>query len=347
MAGFLITILLLPFTPFWLWDDFSQYAQNGPPPKQVTLESQKILGEEMESDVPYDGSSKNSNIFFPMDVTQAAGYAPQRKEDFYEIKIWAGSSVAIDEKSGTILHWDNGKERTQIASLTKIMTAILAVNKIKNLEKEVVTITREAIYLPGTTVGCPTSDTCSSNTFYPGEEVYAIDLLRAMLMNSANDAAYSLAVHIAGSEEKFVKMMNDYVREMGLKDTNFCTASGLEIDGEEENCYSSAYDIARIGAESLKYDIIWDIMQIEESRFYSVSGNFMHELKNTDKLIREDSSCIGGKTGFTPLAGKSLLAAYWDPGKKHRIVIVLLNDEERWEHMRTLKNWVFSNYEWL
>lgn len=346
MVSFLITILLLPFMPIWLWDNFSQYAQNGPPAKQVTLESQSVLGEEKEASILLDEKSRNSNYFFPMDVTQAAEYTPQRKKGFYEIKIWAGSSVAIDVKSGTILHWDNGKERTQIASLTKLMTAILAVREIKNLEEETVVITKEAIYLPGTTVGCPTSDVCSSNTFYPGEEVYAIDLLKATLMNSANDAAYSLALHIAGSEEKFVEMMNDEAKKMGLKDTNFCTASGLEIDGREEDCYSTAYDIARIGAESLEHDIIWDIMQIEEDRFYSVSGNFMHELKNTDKLIREDDLCIGGKTGFTPLAGKSLLAAYWDPSVKHQVVIVLLDDQERWEHMRILKNWIFNNYEW-
>lgn len=291
-----------------------------------------------------DKARQDSGIF--VDGAYASGFMPVRKDSYYDLKIWAGSSVAIDADSGTILHYDNGRNRTQIASLTKLMTAMLVVENIKDLDLEVVTITREAIYLPGTTVGCPTSALCNSNTFYEGEKVKAIDLLKAMLMNSANDAAYSLALHISGSEEEFVKMMNEKARSLGLEDTNFCTASGLEIDGRESECYSSAYDIARIAVASLKYDLIWKIMRIPDGRFYSVSGDFMHELKNTDILLEELPNCIGGKTGFTPLAGKSLLFAALDPTGKHEVVMVILNDESRWEDMRTLNDWVFANYEW-
>lgn len=293
-----------------------------------------------------NASDGEKNNFLPIDGVYASGFVPVRKDGFYDLKIWAGSSVAIDVDSGTLLHYDEGRKRTQIASLTKIMTAMLTVENIADLDNEVVTIRREAIYLPGTTVGCPTSVICSSNTFYEGEKVKAIDLLKAMLMNSANDAAYSLAVHIAGSEEEFVKLMNKKAAELGLEDTHFCTASGLEIDGKESECYSSAYDIARIASASLKYDLIWKIMRIPEGRFYSTDGNFMHELKNTDLLLEELPNCLGGKTGFTPLAGKSLLFAATDPSGKHKVVMVILNDETRWEDMRALNSWVFSNYEW-
>jgi D-alanyl-D-alanine carboxypeptidase len=72
----------------------------------------------------------------------------------------------------------------------------------------------------------------------------------------------------------------------------------------------------------------------------------MHELKNTDILVSEIPNCIGGKTGFTPLAGKSLLLAVHDPEKKYRVIAVILNDEDRWTDMKNLICWVFDNYEW-
>jgi D-alanyl-D-alanine carboxypeptidase (penicillin-binding protein 5/6) len=227
-----------------------------------------------------------------------------------------------------------------------MMTAILVIEKIKDLNKEVVVIPKEAAFVPGTVVGCPRTGYCLSNRLYTGEKVYAIDLLKAMLMNSANDAAYSLAVHIAGSEEKFVEMMNKKAKELGLKDTNFCTASGLEIDGRENECYSSAHDIAKIGAVSLGYDLIWNIMKIPEGEFYSATGNYLHVLKNTDLLLGTNPNCLGGKTGFTPLAGKSLLMGLTDSDKQHRVISVILNDENRWEDMKILNSWVFNNYEW-
>ncbi len=316
--------------------------------ERADSKTEMVLGVEDDGsefqDADSFGSISNS-CFFSVDNAYASGFVPIKNEDYYDLKLWAGSSVSIDVDSGTILHYDNGRKRTQIASLTKIMTAMLVVENIKDLEEEVI-ITKEAIFLPGTTVGCPTSGVCLSNTLYTGEKVKVIDLLKAMLMNSANDAAYSLALHIAGSENKFVEMMNKKAKDLGLEDTHFCTASGLEIDGQESECYSSAYDIARIAAASLNHSLIWKIMRIPEERIYSTDGTYMHELKNTDILLEELPNCIGGKTGFTPLAGKSLLFAGTDPSGKHRVVMVILNDEQRWEDMRTLNNWVFQNYKW-
>lgn len=282
---------------------------------------------------------------FPMENKIGSVPIPTRKEDATNLKIWAGSSVVIDVASGTVLHYDNGRKQTQIASLTKIMTAILTMEHLNNLNEEV-TITREGINLPGTVVGCPTSGFCPSNRMYVGEKVRVIDLLKAMLMNSANDAATSLGIQIAGSADKFVEMMNRKASDLGLKDTHFCTPSGLEIDGKENECYSSAYDIARIAAYSLKYDKIWEIMRIPEDRFFSTDGKYMHELKNTDQLLTDLPGCIGGKTGFTPLAGKSLLTGVTDPTGKNKIIAVILNDENRWQDMKILTNWVFDNCKW-
>jgi D-alanyl-D-alanine carboxypeptidase len=225
------------------------------------------------------------------------------------------------------------------------MTAILAVENIEDFNEEV-TIPKEALQVDGTVVGCPTSVFCNGNRLFAGEKVHAIDLLKAMLMNSANDAATALGIQIAGSKEKFVTMMNERARSLGLIDTHFCTPSGLELDGHENECYSSAYDIARIGAESMKHELIWETMKIEEGQFFSVDGKRMHLLKNTDQLLDNMPNCLGGKTGFTPMAGKSLLLGSTDASGKHKIISVLLNDEKRWDDMRILVNWVNSSYIW-
>lgn len=290
-------------------------------------------------------NSEEECKFFPIDSVFSSGFVPVKNTNNPDLKIWAGASVVIDADSGTILHYDDGRKRTQIASLTKLMTAVLATERIKDLN-ETVTITNDVSGLPGTVIGCPRSGYCVGPRLVVGEKVRAIDLVKGALMNSANDAATALAVHIAGSPDQFVDMMNSKARELGLKDTHFCTPSGLEIDGEENNCYSSAYDVARIAAYSLKYNELWKIMQIPEDQFTSLDGARTHLLKNTDLLLDNLPNCLGGKTGFTPLAGKSLMAGVSDVTHKHRIIAVILNDENRWEDMKQLVEWSFNNYIW-
>lgn len=344
MINIILTVIFVHFIPVFLLaniDDMNSAKSS------LTIKGQEVLGDTKNSSQDLSLGSGNDLgrcDLFPV-AQPTTSYTPARKKGIPDLKLWAGSSVAIDVDSGTLLHYDNGRKRTQIASLTKMMTAILVVENIKDLDQEVA-ITGEALSVPGTVVGCPTSVLCTSNRMYKGEKVKAIDLLRVMLLNSANDAATALGIHIAGTPEKFVAMMNEKAKEMGLKDTHFCTPSGLEIDGQEDQCYSSAYDIARISAYSLNYNLIWDIMRMAEGQFYSADGKYMHVMKNTDLLLGSIPNCLGGKTGFTPMAGKSLLMGSVDSTGKHRIMAVILNDEKRWEDMTTLMNWIFGSYEW-
>ncbi len=345
MLQAIITFLIMPLAPFWFYGDMAASLQNEPVSNGEVFQLDQRASAASLEETTFDSEALASHSIFPVDSALAAGLVPIRKADVADLKVWAGSSVAIDVDTGTIIHYDDGRKRTQIASLTKMMTAVLAVENIKDLNEDVV-ITKEALNMVGTVVGCPTSVFCNGNRMYVGEKVRAMDLLKVMLMNSANDSATALGIHIAGTPEKFVEMMNKKAKDLGLKDTNFCTPSGLEIDGKEDQCYSSAYDIARIAAYSLKYDVIWDIMKIPEGKFYSTDGKYVHELKNTDMLLNTLPNCIGGKTGFTPLAGKSLMLGTEDPTGKHKVIAVLLNDEQRWDDMRTLVGWVFNNYKW-
>ncbi len=270
------------------------------------------------------------------------GYLPQRKKSYYDTKISASSSVVIDVDSGTILYYKEGRLQTSIASLTKLMTAIVVMENVKNLDEEVI-ISQEETLVDGTKVGCPSSVYCVDERLHKGEKITVKSLLMAMLLNSANDAAVALGDHVAGSQKEFAKLMNKKAENLNLSDSKFCNPSGLD----EENCHSSAYDLARITAYSMKYDLIWKIFKLPEAEIESSDGKYIHHLKNTDLLLGQIPNCLGGKTGFTYNAGKSLMMAAADPQTgAHKIIAVVLNDDDRWDDMAKLINWTFENYEW-
>jgi D-alanyl-D-alanine carboxypeptidase len=273
---------------------------------------------------------------------QKTGFLPQRKRDYTDAKVLAEASVVIDVDSGTILHFEKGRDHLPIASLTKIMTAVLVMENVKNLD-EPVTIDSEAIAAVPARVGCPTSLKCTSERLHLNERMTAGDLMTAMLIDSANDAAIALGKHVAGSQKAFAEMMNAKAEELNLGDSHFCNPSGLDVKG----CHSSAYDLARIAAYSMKYDNLWKIMNTQEASVASCDGKYEHRLKNTDMLLGQILNCLGGKTGFTYNAGKSLMLAAADPEtEKHKVIAVILNDNNRWKDMQDLIDWTFNNYEW-
>jgi D-alanyl-D-alanine carboxypeptidase len=336
-ASVRIAILLL----FFLAGFFVFYARGFLKNNFLSEEAPAVMGE-MDAKTSPDSSSLLSQYSFPIPF-----YIPVKKEGISDLQIPnAHSSVVIDVDSGTILHYNDGEEKRQIASLTKIMTAVLVVEIIGDLENEKVVIDEEAVFIEGTKIGCPRSGYCPGTRLRVGETISAKELLKAMLMNSANDAAVALAKHIGGTQEGFVKMMNEKAKEMGLKNSDFCSPSGLEISEDKERCYSSAYDIARIAAYSMKYDEIWDIFKIPSTTIYSFDRKIAHEIMNTNALLEEMPECLGAKTGFTPLAGYSLMLAATDNLKRHRIVAVLLDDPYRWGDAREMVNWAFDSYEW-
>ncbi|MDD5083565.1 MAG: D-alanyl-D-alanine carboxypeptidase [Candidatus Moranbacteria bacterium] len=276
----------------------------------------------------------------------AAQILPIKKPSVGDLYVaGAHASVVLDADSGMVLHEEDSHEKRQIASLTKLMTAMIVVERIKNLD-EAVTIPEEAVYAEGTRVGCPRSGYCIGNRLKVGEQVSVRNLLKAALMNSANDAAISLGMHMGGTQAGFADIMNKRADELGLKNTHFCTPSGLEIDGRESECYSSAYDIARITANSLQYDVLWEIMRLPNTTITSIDGTQSHDIFNTDALLDQYPNLLGTKTGFTPLAGYSLLAVATDATNKHRVVSVVLDDSQRWQDIQHMFAWAFSSFVW-
>lgn len=296
-----------------------------------------VSGDSNEKDIPVLFESRG----------HATEYRPIRKEGVYDLALpSAHASVVMDAESGIVLQEKNAHESRQIASLTKLMTAMLVIERVRNLDEPVIIDSEITSATEGTRIGCPRSGVCTGIRLREGETISVRNLLKAALMNSANDAALALAKHSAGSTDTFVEIMNARARSLGLQNTRFCTPSGLEPEGRESECYSTAFDVARIVSQALKYDILWELARTPSTVITSTDGKYSHEIFNTDQLLGTSPELVGAKTGFTPLAGYSLLAVSYDPERKHRVVSVVLNDPERWSSIKKMFSWAFQSHYW-
>ncbi len=229
-----------------------------------------------------------------------------------ELATNARSAVLMEVSTGSILFEKNKDEQVAVASLTKMMAQILILEAIEsgNLtwEEEVKASSNAAGY-GGTQI-----------YLQPGEMMSVRDLMKGISMASANDATVVLAERIAGSEEAFVKMMNDKAKELGLQNTNFVNPTGLD----EDNHYSSAYDMALIAIELLKHDQILEFSSVYED-YLRVDTPNKFWLVNTNKLVRFYDGADGLKTGFTDNAGYTM--AVTAKRDDMRLIAIVLGEE--------------------
>lgn len=339
-------VLLLVFGGVFLWFDAEKRAL-------ILSEGERLLGFFQEDRFLSLDTRKEAvlgaQIFEPVVAESrelATSFQPEMKEFSPRLTIVsAHASIIMDAESGKVLYERNAHQKRQIASLTKLFTAVLVVERVRDLE-ELVTIDEEAVYSEGTRIGCPRSGFCNGVRLKPGEQISVRNLLKAALMNSANDAAIALGKHIGKTQDGFAAIMNERAKELGLKNSNFCTPSGLEPDGREHECYSSAADIAKVAIHALKYPEIWEIMRYEKQFISSADGKYSHEIFNTDQLLGQFPNLLGTKTGFTPLAGYSLLAVATDYSAKHKVVAVVLDDQSRWQSIQSMFDWSFQAFDW-
>ena len=207
----------------------------------------------------------------------------------------AKSSILIEASTGEIIYEFNSHEKREPASMTKMMSLLIIMesieNKIINLN-DIITVSENASNMGGSQILLEASEKMSVD-----------DLLKGITIASGNDAVVALAEAIAGTEENFVKMMNDKVRKLGLKDTNFKNCHGLD----EEGHYSSAYDMAHIAKELVKHQKILDYSKIYETYLREGTDRKIW-LVNTNKLVRFKEGVDGLKTGYTEGAGFCLTA---------------------------------------
>lgn len=241
-----------------------------------------------------------------------------------EPSVSAASAVLYCADNGEVLYQKDMHTRRPIASITKIMTAILALEYAKGNDCKV-TITRD-MYAEG-----------SSMYLKEGEVIKLTELVKGMMMVSGNDAANAIALTVGGSLESFAEMMNKKAELLGMKNTHFVTPSGLD----DEEHYSSAYDMALLCAYAMDNE---DFASIVSQKSIKVSfiepENKTTLCSNHNRLLSMYDGCIGIKTGFTKTAGRTLTSCAERDGV--RLVAVTLNDGNDWQDHETMFDYGFS-----
>lgn len=235
------------------------------------------------------------------------------------IHITAYSAVLMNARNKKVLYSKNPHVRLAPASTTKIVTALVAMNK-SSLDKKVI-VPKSATWMPPSRVD-----------IRQGEVYTTGDLLKAALLNSGNDATVALAVSVAGSEEEFTNMMNEMARKLGCRNTNFKTSNGLPAKGQ----YSTAYDMALIMREAVKDKRLLDILAIKETEITELNSGRRIKLRNHNKSLWKDTPyLIFGKTGYT-IRARQCFAGYINYDKRRNLIVVMLKGKKIWPDLREL-----------
>lgn len=248
------------------------------------------------------------------------------------LQIHAKASYLMDFTTGTVMFAQNERTHLPIASMCKIMTLILSFDAIKagamDMNEEL-TISERAASMGGSQVFL------EANAKYPVKE-----LIKSVVVCSANDSCVALAERIAGSEEIFTDKMNEKARSLGANDTLFANCTGLP----KEPQYSCAKDVAIMLKELLSHEEYYEFGKVWMEQFKHPQGRYT-EITNTNKLVRFYDGCDGGKTGFTNQAGFCLAAT----AKRNdtRVISVVIGEENsgtRFNDVRTMFDYAFANY---
>ncbi len=237
----------------------------------------------------------------------------------------ARAAILIDADTGRVLYEKQANTRMSMASTTKIMTALVALEHAD---------INERVEIPSAAVGVEGSSVCLKS----GEAMTMGELLYAMLLESANDAAAAIAITVGGSVEDFAIMMNEKACSLGLSDTSFANPHGLD----DENHYTTAHDLAIISAEALKNETFAEMVSTYKHRIPMESGGYRY-LMNHNKMLRLYDGAIGVKTGFTKKSGRCLVSAAERDGL--RLVAVTLSAPDDWNDHTAMLNYGFENYE--
>ena len=246
-------------------------------------------------------------ILLPLPTAKAAS----------EPGVSAQSAILISGDDGTVIFEKNAHERLAMASTTKIMTALLTLEEAERSGDPVIDITEEMVRVEGSSMG-----------LQAGNRLTLTNLTSGMLLASGNDAANAAALYLGGSQEGFAELMNTRAREIGMTETNFVTPSGLD----DEEHYSTAYDMALLGREAMGNEEFARIAGSSTLQVEFMEPEQKVSYTNHNKLLRIYDGCIGIKTGFTKKAGRTLVSAARRDGTT--LIAVTLNAPDDWDdHM--------------
>lgn len=242
------------------------------------------------------------------------------------LRVSARNAIALDAKTKEVLWDQNGYEIVPMASTTKILTCLIAIN-YGNLDRKV-TISKNAASIRGSTVG-----------FRSGEEVTMRELLFGLMFKSGNDAAIAIAEDIGGSIEGFSNIMNDFAKSIGILDSHFESPHGLD----SAKHYSSAYDLAILTSKAMEYPEFREC--VGEKTISKDKYNFTRDYSNINKILHRIPEANGVKTGYTGGAGKCLVSSVNHNGRN--IIIVVLNCVDRWNVTENIYKYVTANNEFI
>lgn len=241
--------------------------------------------------------------------------------------ISASSYIVMDMDSGRILEGSNIEKRSLIASTTKILTAITAI-EYGNLD-DIVRVNQDILMAYG-----------SGIYIQVGEELVLDDLLYGLMLRSGNDAALAIASHVGGSKDNFVYLMNEMTEIIGMENSNFVNPSGLEENDGSAN-YSTVYDMALLTKYAMKNE---DYRRITSTKEIVVKSSYKtYKWYNKNKLLSSYSYCTGGKTGYTEKAKRTLVTTA--SKEEMNLIVVTFNDGNDFGDHKDLYEKYFNNYE--
>ncbi|MCR1898048.1 D-alanyl-D-alanine carboxypeptidase [Irregularibacter muris] len=244
-----------------------------------------------------------------------------------EINVTSESAIVIEQKTGRILFSKNIDEQRAMASTTKIMTAIVAIEH-GNLNDKV-KVSKNASGIEG-----------SSIWLEENEELTLEELLYGLMLRSGNDAAYAIGEHIGGGDiENFIRMMNDKAKEINALNTSFANPHGLD----DNNHYTTAHDLAKITAYAMNNDVFKTIVSTKKKNISWQNHQWNRALHNKNKILWNYEGGNGVKTGYTSKAGKCLVSSAYR--NEMQLITVVLKSNNIWDDSTALFDYAFDTYQ--
>ncbi|MEH7387899.1 D-alanyl-D-alanine carboxypeptidase family protein [Bacillus sp. JJ1521] len=253
------------------------------------------------------------------------GFLPQKAS---ALSVSAKGAILIEQESGRILYEKNAHQRMRIASITKIMTAIIAIESGKL--DDMVKVSNKAVRAEG-----------SSLYLQPNEQIKLEDLVYGLMLRSGNDGAVAIAEHVGGSLEGFVFLMNQKAEEIGMQNTEFANPHGLD---DHENHFSSAYDMAILTRYAMMNEKYREIAGTKVHRAPNPTEKWDRVWRNKNKLLTKlYPYSTGGKTGYTKRAKRTLVSTASKDGMD--LIAVTINASDDWNDHMNMFNGAFETYD--
>lgn len=254
-----------------------------------------------------------------------------KESESVNLELNAQGAALIDADTGRLLLGKNENEILAMASTTKIMTCLVA---LENSDLQaVVEISEYAASMPDVQLDA-----------VAGDQFYMKDLLYALMLESHNDVAVAIAEYVGGSEEGFAKMMNERAESIGCENTHFVTTNGLDADGH----YTTAAELAKIAAEAIKNENFVTIINTPVYNFTNIEGNRRYQVNNKDSFLNMMEGAFGIKTGFTNDAGYCFVGAVEQNGRTYISTVLGSgwppNKNYKWQDTIKLMNYGLENY---